>query len=541
LQRSLAIIRQGRFFGFARNSIHPAFSRDGMKSSTEVAFLPLPLLSFPPGLEISLVMRRSFSFALLLVAGVASAEIARAEGDSVQVAQAQPAPIQTPAGAQPLPTTPAPATNGQATDAQAVEEPIGNVATLTGKASVKRNDKSIALALKDDIYLNDVVQTSANSSLGITFSDGTTFNLKANAEITIDNFVYEEGGKKNAGVFDVAKGTVAFVAAQVAKTGDMQITTPTATLGIRGTTGLVEVPAGGATATSANNIKLYPDADGRVGRIEVNDRAGARLGFLSQGASGFAIRPGTGGARFAAVPITITPQMMQRDQGFVRQVHAAQTVGRGVFEERRAFRQSNPNFVNPNRPIRQPGQQPGPNRPNGPPGQLRPGQPGQPGQQNRPGQPQQPGAAPGRQGSQQPGSPQTGQRPGQVGRPGQQQGGQQTGQQPGGPQRPGLPPRPGQTPPNGAPGQAGSPAGAPAQGAPAGQPQPGGPAGQPQNQPRLQQPGGPQQLPPQQGGQLRQGGAPGLRQPGLPGRPGLQLPRRPVQAPKGKKLPNYTR
>ena len=106
------------------------------------------------------------------------------------------------------------------------------------------------------------------------------------------------------------------------------------------------------------NIKLYPDADGRVGRIEINDRAGARLGLLSTGASGFAIRPGTGGARFAAVPITITPQMMQRDQGFVRQVHAAQTVGRGVFEERRTFRQANPNFVNPNRPIRQPGQQP---------------------------------------------------------------------------------------------------------------------------------------------------------------------------------------
>jgi FecR protein len=498
-----------------------------MKSPTEVAFLPLRLLSSPPGLEVSPVMRRRFSFALLLLAGFASADIARGQDHSVQIAQAQPAPpIQTPQGATPLPTPPA--AGAQTTDAQAVEEPIGNVATLTGKASVKRNDKSIPLALRDDIYLNDVVQTSANSSLGITFSDGTTFNLKANAEITIDNFVYEEGGKKNAGVFDVAKGTVAFVAAQVAKTGDMQITTPTATLGIRGTTGLVEVPAGGATATSANNIKLYPDADGRVGRIEINDRAGARLGLLSQGASGFAIRPGTGGARFAAVPITITPQMMQRDQGFVRQVHAAQTVGRGVFEERRAFRQANPNFVNPNRPIRQPGQQPGLNRPNGQPG-LRPGQPGQPGQQNRPGQPQQPGTAPGRQGLQQPGSPR---QPGQLGRSGQQQGG---------PQRPGLPPRPGQTPPTGAPGQADSPAGAPAQGGPAGQPQQGGPAGQPQqNQPRLQQPGSPQPLP-QQGGQFRQGGAPGLRQPGLPGRPGLQLPRRPAQAPKGKKLPNYTR
>jgi FecR protein len=518
-------------------AIHPAFSRDRMKSPTEITFPPVTSSVVSAGLEISLVMRRCLSFALLLLAGVASAGIARAESDAAQVAQAQPTPIQTPAGAQPLPTAPppaAPAADTQGADAQAVEEPIGNVAALTGKASVKRNDKSIPLALKDDIYLNDIVQTSANSSLGITFSDGTTFNLKANAQITIDNFVYEEGGKKNAGIFDVAKGTVAFVASQVAKTGDMQITTPTATLGIRGTSGLVEVPAGAAATTANNvNIKLYPDADGRVGRIEVNDRAGARLGFLSQGASGFAIRPGTGGARFAAVPISITPQMLQRDQGFVRQVHAAQTVGRGVFEERRAFRQANPNFVNPNRPIRQPGQPgaPGQLRPNGQPGQNRPGQPGQ---QNRPGQPQQqqPGAVPGRQGQRQPGSPQQGSRrqgqtgqgqPGQAGQPNRLPG------QQGGAPLPGQAPRAGQTP-AGAPGQTGSPAGTPQQGAP------------PVNQPRLQQPGGAQPLP-QQGGQLGQPGTPGLRQPGLPGRPGLQAPRRtaPALAPKGKKLPNYVR
>ena len=467
----------------------------------------------------------------------------------MQVAQAQPAPIQTPAGAQPLPTAPPPAApaGAQATDTQTAEEPIGNVAALTGKASVTRNDKKIPLALKDDIFLNDVVQTSANSALGITFSDGTTFNLKGSSQIAIDEFVYEEGGKKNKGLFDVAKGTVAFVAAQVAKAGDMQITTPTATLGIRGTSGLVEVPAG-TTATSANNvnIKLYPDADGRVGRIEVNDRTGARLGFLSQGASGFAIRPGTGGVRFAAVPISITPQMMQRDQGFVRLAHSTQTLGRSVFAEQRAFRRANPSFVNPNRPIRQPGQpggRPGQLRQNGLPGQNRPGQPPQPGLQNRPGQ-QQPGT-PGRQGLQQPGlqqpgSPQqSGQRPGQpgqIGQPNRQPG--QIGQQPGRSPRPAFPPRTGQPP--GAGGQVGSPTGGPQQGAPAaGQPRPGGPAGAPPlNQPRLQQPGGPQPLP-QQGGQFKQGGVPGLRQPGLPGRPALQL-RRPAPAqtpPKGRKLP----
>src|SRR5436309_2424027 len=83
---------------------------------------------------------------------------------------------------------------------------------------------------------------------------------------------------------------------------------PSATLGIRGTSGLVEVPEDGGTA-GQNNIKLYPDADGHVGRIEVNDRSGARLGFLTQGASGFSVRPGSGGGRVSVVPLMIPPQM----------------------------------------------------------------------------------------------------------------------------------------------------------------------------------------------------------------------------------------
>ena len=414
------------------------------------------------------------------MAGLMPAAFANAAPDRTQLAQAQPAPPpQTPTA----PSTAAPDPAAPAADAQPPEEPIGSVALVTGTAAVTRNNAAIPLKLKDDIFLNDVVQTAASSSLGITFSDSTTFNLKANAQITIDTFVYEDGGKQNAGAFDIAKGTVAFVAAAVAKTGDMKITTPTATLGIRGTSGLVEVPAG-AAATANNNvaIKLYPDADGRVGRIEVNDRAGLRLGFLTQGSSGFTIRPGTGGARFAAVPLVITPQMVARDTGFVRQVHSTQILGRRVFDEQRAFRRANPGFVNPNRPIRsgQPGQPGGPQRQNGLPGQNRPGAPQQPGLQNRPGQQQQ--------------------------------------QQPRAPNRQGLQPRPGQPQQTGAPNQPGSQQGSPAN--------PAGPA-----QPRLTQPGGQPPLPQQGGGQLRQGGipgGPGLQRPGPLGRPGLQPPRRPA-------------
>ena len=348
--------------------------------------------------------RYRFSFAVWLLAGfmlVGPAKVfampspidakdapgpLQATSAATQFSQAQPAPApQTPA-----PQTPA----AQAADAQAPgDEPIGNVATLTGIATVIRKKDSIALKLKDDIFQNDVLQTSANSTLGVTFNDATTFNLTANARITVDSYVYEDGGKQNAALFDVARGTVAFVAAAVAKTGDMKISTPTATMGIRGTSGLVEVPEG-ASATSRNNvaIKLYPDADGKVGRIEVNDRAGVRLGFLTQGASGFTIRPGAG-ARFAAVPLTISPQQALRDQGFVRQVHSTQNLGRQVVTQQRALRRANPAQNNPNR-ANQP-RQPGPQRQNGlpqRPGSQQPGSPNAPGVRQPPNLQRQPDA-----------------------------------------------------------------------------------------------------------------------------------------------------
>jgi hypothetical protein len=329
-----------------------------------------------------------------------------------QPAQAPAAPSAPPQGPA---TAPSPAQ-------PAAAEPIGNVATLTGTATVIRNRNSIALKLQDDIFLDDVLQTSANSTLGVTFNDATTFNLTANARITVDSFVYEDGGKQNGALFDITKGTVAFVAAAVAKTGDMRISTPTATLGIRGTTGLVEVPEG-ASAGAANNvaIKLYPDPDGRVGRIEVNDRAGARLGFLTQGASGFTIRPGAGG-RFAALPLAISPQQALRDQGIVRQNppganparnNPAANPPRQPGQKQNSLPQQKQNALPP-RPgspqpglPKRPGQQPQPPQP-----------PGLPQQPNAPASPQRPPVAPGMQ--QQPVAPGV-QQPGLQNRPALQQ------------------------------------------------------------------------------------------------------------------------
>ncbi|MBV8744510.1 MAG: FecR domain-containing protein [Xanthobacteraceae bacterium] len=323
--------------------------------------------------------------------------------------------------AQPAPAAPAqpaaPQASAQPPGPAAANTPVGSIASVTGNATDFRNGAPVTtLKVNDGVLKGDLLQTDTNASLGVTFDDETTFQLGPSATLVVSDFLFEQGGSKNSAVFNVVRGSAAFVASLVAKTGDMKIVTPTATLGIRGTTGLIQVPTGG---TGDVAIKLYPDANGRVGQIEVFGAGGARLGTLNRAATGFSIRSGPGG--FAAVPLRISAQEAARDRAFVQQTFAAQRTGRQLINQRRN--------------QQQPGQQrpPGPQRTPNAPGRQgqQPGrqgqqiqQPGRQGQANRPGQQATPGQ-PNRRGQQN-----TQARPNQAGQPNQQGGAnQQQGQQ----------------------------------------------------------------------------------------------------------------
>ena len=45
--------------------------------------------------------------------------------------------------------------------------------------------------LGDLVYKGDAVQTGADGKVGITFTDGTAFNLSSNTHIVLDEFVYD--------------------------------------------------------------------------------------------------------------------------------------------------------------------------------------------------------------------------------------------------------------------------------------------------------------------------------------------------------------
>ena len=130
-------------------------------------------------------------------------------------------------------------------------KPIGRVVTATGSITIEHASAVVVQAnisgqashtkVGDVVYLGDVVQTGADGRVGINFTDGTSFKLSSNARMALTEFVYDPNGKSNSSLLSLTKGTFTFVAGNIAKTGDMKVDTPVATMGIRGTTPHIEI------------------------------------------------------------------------------------------------------------------------------------------------------------------------------------------------------------------------------------------------------------------------------------------------------------
>ena len=140
---------------------------------------------------------------------------------------------------------------------------IGHVTKLNGNATAIRNGVSIILNQGDNVNKGDVVQSGSDSTLGITFIDGTVFGLASNAKMVLNEMVYDPNGSDNKSLLSLVQGTISFVAGATAKKGDMKVDTPVATMGIRGTAVLVEidfeVPGQGSAPPAKFQVLVEPD------------------------------------------------------------------------------------------------------------------------------------------------------------------------------------------------------------------------------------------------------------------------------------------
>ena len=132
-----------------------------------------------------------------------------------------------------------------ATQAMA-QDAIGLIKSRTGDAMVERADDTLPIGEGDRVFLNDVMVTGANGSLGITFKDNTRLSLGNNTRLTMDAFVYAPAEDNYSFVARIGRGTVFFTSGVIATVApeEVVIETPSATIGVRGTRFLIRVGQG---------------------------------------------------------------------------------------------------------------------------------------------------------------------------------------------------------------------------------------------------------------------------------------------------------
>ena len=131
-----------------------------------------------------------------------------------------------------------------ATSAYAAEPAvIGKVKILNGQVSVARGSSKLPLKVGDAIYEHDLFETGADGSVGVTFTDNTSFSIGPNTKVAIDTYFFDPKNLKGNMSAQIKKGTMMVRTGELTRQqpGSVKIKTPRTVLGVRGTTFVVSV------------------------------------------------------------------------------------------------------------------------------------------------------------------------------------------------------------------------------------------------------------------------------------------------------------
>ena len=129
---------------------------------------------------------------------------------------------------------------------------IGAIAAAVGKVSIEREGKVIEVKAGSPVFENDKIITAGKSRAQVLLLDQTAVNVGQKAELTLDEFVY--GGDDDKVALKVTKGTFRFISGKVAtKTPEkVNVETPVAVIGVRGTEFVGQIDAQDATVALLN-------------------------------------------------------------------------------------------------------------------------------------------------------------------------------------------------------------------------------------------------------------------------------------------------
>ena len=118
----------------------------------------------------------------------------------------------------------------------------GTVKTSKGSVTIERAGQKLAAPVGTQIYAADAVLTGADGVVGITLRDNTILSAGPNSRVDLNKFAFDS--TTHAGTIDasVRRGTLSVSSGKIAKAspGNVSFSAPGMTLGVRGTTFLID-------------------------------------------------------------------------------------------------------------------------------------------------------------------------------------------------------------------------------------------------------------------------------------------------------------
>lgn len=123
------------------------------------------------------------------------------------------------------------------------EESVADIMNVAGTVMVAKGQDKTPAAPGGKLMQGDVVTTGRDGSVGLSFKDGSRVSLGAESDFLVEKYQFEPQDKSYSMMVLLRKGVAAVSTGKMGKLAPeaMKISTPLATLGIRGTKFLVNV------------------------------------------------------------------------------------------------------------------------------------------------------------------------------------------------------------------------------------------------------------------------------------------------------------
>lgn len=140
---------------------------------------------------------------------------------------------------------------------------IARIKTLAGTAAIVRGNERLSATPGTPLYQNDVIETGSDGSVGLTFVDDSVFSAGPDSQVALRQFHFDVDTSHGDLQAELRKGTLAVVSGAITHTtpGAMHINTPTAILGVRGTTFALQVMSAAASIPRLGRCQCESEGD----------------------------------------------------------------------------------------------------------------------------------------------------------------------------------------------------------------------------------------------------------------------------------------